>query len=157
MMDAEIARELLKSLDNIAAWLAKISGQLAAQDKATIEQFGRVRDVLDILVAQSLPGSPEVTEEVTVLGGAGVAPTLLIKNDSVPLLRVNITNDDPAQPLWVGTANVLPTMGRVVIAQTTIPYVLPLGAEVWGVCVVGFISVRIEKCYDLLGRIEAGT
>lgn len=155
MMDAEMARELLKRLDNMTAWLAKISGQLAAQDKATIEQFGRVRNILDILAAQSLPGSPEVTEEVTVFGGAGVAPTLLVKNDSVPLLRVNITNDDPAQPLWCGTANVLPSMGRVVIAQTTIPYVLPLGAEVWGICAVGFISVRIERCYDLLAHIEA--
>lgn len=157
MMDAQTAREILIRLDNIAALLAKISGQLAVQDGATIEQFGKVRNVLDILVAQSLPASPETTEEVTVFGGAGISPILLAKNDSVPLLRVNITNDDPAQPLWVGTANVLPTMGRVVIAQTTIPYNLVLGAEVWGICAVGFISVRIEKCYDVLARLEAGT
>lgn len=157
MMDPQLARELIKSLDNITAWLAQISGQLAAQERATVDQFGKVRDVLDILVAQSLPGSPETTEEVTVFGGAGIPPTLLVKNDSVPLLRVNITNDDPAQPLWVGNANVLTTMGRVVLAQTTIPYNMPLGAEVWGICAVGFISVRIERCYDLLARIEAGS
>lgn len=157
MMDPDIARGLLTRLDNITALLTRISGQLAKDDRATIEQFGKVRNVLDILVAQALPGSPETTEEVTVYGGAGVAPTLLVKNDSVPFLRVNITDDDPAQPLWVGTANVLPTMGRVILAQSTVTYVLPLGAEVWGICVVGFISVRIERCYELLGRVEAGT
>ena len=97
------------------------------------------------LIALSLPSSPRLTKAVQVT----TAPTLLATNESVPYLYIVITNDDPAGLLWVGGKDVLSTMGRVVLPQVTIPYVIPRGESVWGVCAAASISVRVSEGFDL--------
>ncbi len=151
-MNDHTARELQTRLDSIAVWLQTISGQLDMQ----LQVLGgdqKTRHLLELLVGQAMPAAPEITREITVT--TGPPPTLLATNESLILRRIDITNDDPAQPLWVGAAGVLPSMGRVVLAQDTIPYVLPMGTSVFGVCVVPTISVRVSDLYNLVALAEA--
>lgn len=100
--------------------------------------------VSEMLLAASLPSAPQLTEEMPV---TTVASRLVI-NESLPLMRVVITNDDGAQPLWISKKGVLRATGRVILAQQSIPFVLPEGGEIWGVCPVPFISVRISLSWD---------
>lgn len=151
-MNDQVARALIERLDANNSFLALISQQLEVQGQKDsggyIQQAGRIQSLLELLVAQIVPSSPEVTLEVTI---NNVTPTLLYRNDSLPFRRIEITDDDPAQMVWLGKRNVSPLNGRVLLAQTTVPYVLPQGDEIWAICVVATVSMRISECYDLVG------
>jgi len=154
-MTDEVARALIERMDVMIAWQAKISAQMDAQSQqlegSYLEQQGKIQSLLDLFASLGLPSSPQLTRELTV--NAATA-TLLYRNDSLPFRRIEITNDDPAQPIWVGKRNVTTQLGRVQIAQTTEPYVLPQGDELWAICVVATLSVRISESYDLLGMTQ---
>jgi hypothetical protein len=140
-MNDQVARALIERADAQISWLTQISRQLAEtkdrQAAGYIQQAGKIQSLLELLVSQIVPASPEVTLEITI---NNVTPTLLYRNDSLPFRRIEITNDDPAQMCWLGKRNVSPLNGRVLLAQTTVPYVLPQGDEVWAICVVATIS-----------------
>ena len=148
--DAQLAREIISRMDRQNDLLAQVLALLAEDRARLTDQFGRVRSILDIVACAGIPASPQNTRELTVTP----APRMLASNESVPLARVDITNDDPAQPLWVSGPNVLVNTGRVILAQTTVPYILPRGTEVWGVCAIAFISVRVSELYNIMGMLE---
>ena len=116
-----------------------------------IEQAGKIQSLLDLFTALALPASPDLTREETI---NAVTPTLVYKNDSLPFTRIEVTNDDPAQFIYIGNRNVSVAIGRVQLAQTTVPYIIPQGAELWAICVVATVSVRISEAYDLLGTTQ---
>lgn len=154
-MDEQTARALLERMDSMVLWLAKVSDQLGAQGEqqssSYIVQAGKIQSMQDLFTALILPSSPEMTREVTV---NAVTPTLLYKNDSLPFARIDVTNDDPAQFMYTGKRNVNIGIGRVQLAQTTEPFIMPQGDELWAICVVATLSVRISEAFDLLGTTQ---
>lgn len=154
-MNDQIARELLNRMDVMIAWLAKVSDQLEQQGQnqssSYIVQAGKLQSMTDLFGGLALPSSPELTREVTI---NAVTPTLLYKNDSLPFARIDVTNDDPAQFIYTGKRNVSVLIGRVQLAQTTEPFILPQGDELWAICVVATVSVRISEAYDLSGTTQ---
>lgn len=154
-MDEQTGRALLERLDVMNAWLAQISGQLATQEEQQtagyIEQAGKIQSLLDLFASLGLPSSPQYTTEVTV---NAVTPTLLYRNDSLPFRRIRVTNDDPAQWIYLGKRNVNIQLGEILMGQTFIDYVLPQGDEMWAICMVATVSVRISEAYDLLGGTQ---
>lgn len=151
----QTARRLIEGLDGVTAWLAKISSQLAAQEAkqagSFIEQAGMIQSLLELLVAETVPSSPAITREETI---NAVTPTLLHRNQSIPYQRITVTNDDPAQMCWIGKRNVSQLNGEVLLAQDQRPYVLPQGDDLWAICAVGTISVRISEGFDLVGMTQ---
>lgn len=154
-MTEEVARAMLQRYDSMILWLTRISSQLEDQgtrlQSTYIEQAGKIQSLLDLFTALALPASPDLTREETI---NAVTPTLLYKNDSLPFTRIEVTNDDPAQFIYTGNRNVSVAIGRVQLAQTTEPYIIPQGAELWAICVIATVSVRISEAYDLLGTTQ---
>lgn len=153
-LDAELVRQLTDRLDQQTVYLQKIAALLETGGYGgglQIEQQGVGFNAQDLLLAMALPSSPARTREVTI---NAVTPTQLAINESQPLIRVDVTNDDPAQMCWLGDRAVLPSMGRVLTAQNTIPYVLLKGREVYAICAVATISMRISEGYDLIGILR---
>ena len=154
-MNDQLARALVERMDAMILWLQKVSGQLGKQGQDSgssyIVQAGKVQSMLDLFAALGLPCSPELTREVTI---NAVTPTLLYKNDSLPFARIDVTNDDAAQFMYTGKRNVSVLIGRVQLAQTTEPFILPQGDELWAICVVATLSVRISEAYDLVGTTQ---
>lgn len=164
-MSQESERLQLIALDAIQGWLSKIYNQLVllngkidslslpeAQSQQAIAQYtagqaGPVSDeFLALLVSQLIPSIPAITREIQV----STIPTLIFVNDSRPYLFITVTNDDPAQQLYVSDRSVSINNGRRINAQATIPYVLPQGTSLYGVCIVGSISVRVAEGYDFV-------
>ena len=155
VFEEQTGRAVLERLDSIITWQARIAELLVQtakqQQSGYIEQAGKIQSLLDLFAGLALPASPNLTREVTI---NAVAPTLLYKNDSLPFRRVEITDDDPAQMCWIGKRNVTQLIGRVLLAQTTVAYVLPEGDELWAICAAATISVRISESFDLLGTTQ---
>lgn len=154
-MDEQTARAMLERMDSIILWLAKVSDQLETQGEqqsgSYIVQAGKIQSMQDLFTALALPSSPDLTREVTI---NAITPTLLYRNDSLPFARIDVTNDDPAQFMYIGKRNVNIGIGRVQLAQTTEAYIMPQGDELWAICVVATLSVRISEGFDLLGTIQ---
>ena len=139
-----IARQLFDRMDSIQTTLIKTLEALTTLvDKNT--------NIMNYLLSNSLPASMLNTVEVTVTP----TPQLLVKNDSLPLMRMRITNDDAAQPLWVGTSNVSNLNGEVIAAGDYRDFSIPQGLSIFGVCVVATISVRLSTLSDPLGELKA--
>jgi len=124
--EEQVAREIIKRLDKQTASLDRIGDLLEKQDRQQsagyIEQAGKLQSLLELLIGQVVPSSPRITGEVTI---NAVTPTRLYENLSLPFQRIEITNDDPAVMCWLGKRNVSAAMGRVLMAQTSVTYVLP--------------------------------
>jgi hypothetical protein len=154
-MDDQIARALLQSLDTTNLWLEQISKQLTVQGEqqqsSYIQQSGQIQSMLDLFAALALPSSPELTREQTI---NAVTPTLLYRNDSLPFARIDVTNDDPAQWVYLGRRNVSVLIGRILMPQQNVPFVIPQGEDVWAICIVATVSLRISEAYDLLGMTQ---
>jgi hypothetical protein len=104
----------------------------------------------ELCLAASMPSAPQRTEEFTV----GNVQVVLAQNESRPLIRVEVTNDDVAQPLWVSQIGVLVATGRVILAQQTAAFVLPEGQRLAGICVIPNISVRVSYGYDFFSILD---
>lgn len=129
--------------DNIRELIEAV--KVSGGGPAAVNVAGMERLLLESLVAASLPSAPRDTHPITV----GILETVLAENESQALLGVEITNDDPAQPLWIGNKGVLVASGRVVRPQETVTKVLPIGKTVYGICVLATISVRVSEAFDL--------
>lgn len=154
-MNDQVARAILKSLDNTNLWLQKISKQLEEQGKQQastyIVQAKQIQSLLDLFAALALPSAPELTREQTI---NAITPTLLYSNDSLPFARIEVTNDDPAQWCYVGRRNVSVAIGRILPAQGTQAHIIPQGEDLWAICIVATVSLRISEAYDFLGRTQ---
>jgi hypothetical protein len=152
--------QIIQRLDGILAWQQRISEQLGQMPVPAIAETGQnvlqtgnqqIDRLLRLLLAQVVQASPARTIEFTI---NNVTPTLIYGNNSSEYQRIEVTNDDPAQPCWIGDRNVTPLSGQVLLAQRTTAYVLPRGAELYTICAVATISVRVAVCYDLVGYLE---
>jgi hypothetical protein len=152
MLTEQLARALIERLDMVIAWLTKLVDQGDVRDQSgLIQQQGRTQSLLDLFASLALPCSPELTREVTI---NAVTPTLIYRNDSLPFARIDVTNDDPAQFMYTGKRNVSVRIGRVQVAQTTEPFIIPQGDELWAICVVATLSCRVSEAYDLVGMAQ---
>ena len=149
---------IAQKLDGILAWQQRISEQIgqiplpaAAQAGQNVLQASQIDKLMRLLLAQVVQASPARTIEFTI---NNVTPTLIFSNNASSYQRIEVTNDDPAQPCWIGDRNVTPLSGQVLLAQQTRAYVLPRGAELYTICTVATISVRVAICYDLVGYLE---
>jgi len=139
-----IARLFLDRLDSIQQTLIEILDVLKTLvDKNT--------NIMNFLISSGLPTGMLSTVEVAITP----TPVLLIKNDSLPLMRIRITNDDAAQPLWVGTNNVSSLNGEVIYAGQFRDFVITQGMSIFGVCVVASIVARLSNLADPLGELKA--
>lgn len=140
--------QIAQSLEEIKVLLRQ-QGSFDTQPGLTSSRY---RDkLLEVLVANCLPSSPAITREFTI---NNVTPSLIYENASRPFQYITITNDDAAQMCWLGGQDVTPGNGRVLLAQTTIPYVMPQGRAIYAICIVATISLRISEGFDFVSLME---
>lgn len=108
-------------------------------------------DELLYITAAALPSTPILTEPLTVT----TTETLLYENQSEPLLRITISNDDIAQPMWIGPQSVRHFTGEIVPGGFWRGFVMPMGSSLWGITDVGFISVRVSLGYNIKAIMDA--
>ena len=120
-------------------------GELYERGGTSIDQQQRTNKLLEIITAANLPSAPEFVQTYTV----GLVETLLASNQSRPLMHVYVTNLNVAQPLLVSKKGVIVSAGGMITARQTTRYVLPVGAELWGVVALGTIQVTVGVGYDI--------
>lgn len=107
--------------------------------------------LMELMLAATIPSAPESTEEFTV----GILEVELARNESLPLMRVEVTNDNVAMPLWVSAKRgVLVTTGRVILAQVTTPFVIAQGHSLWGICPLPNASIRVSRAFDFYNILD---
>lgn len=148
------ARQIIDRLDTQNMLLARLIDVIVQNmgGPGAVQMLGVNRRLLETLVAVTLPSAPRDTQEFTV----GVNEIMLAENGATNLARVTITNDDPAQNLWISGRGVLITTGAIILPQFHESYILPAGSSIWGVCAVATISVRVATGYDLYAEVVQG-
>lgn len=104
----------------------------------------------ELMLAAVVPSAPALTETYRVTS----SETCIASNESIPLMRVEVTNDNIAQPCWVSKKGVLTTSGRRIRAQETVPFVLPRGTQLFAICAIPWISVRVSIAYDFYAILD---
>lgn len=123
---------------------------IQSQGGTAIQRSIATSKVLEVLVAASLPSAPEQVQTYTV----GTQEEPLAKNESMPLMRVSVTNLNVAQPLLVSKKGVVPSAGGIILARGTEHYVLPIGSSLYGIVAVGTILVSVGTGYDIQTRVS---
>lgn len=144
---------VLDRLDTIIELLRFIAGPRPdGADLGTVTQMPRRQNILlEYLSAAALPSTPQNVREITV----GTTEVLLASNESQPLYRVDVHNMNVAQPLIVSKRGVSITAGIQILARQTRPFVLPPGAELYGVVALGTIQVTVSDGYDIRPILDA--
>ena len=124
--------------------------ELYARGGTSAGQAARASKALELLLAATIPSAPENVQTYTV----GTTEVLLASNMSIPLMRVDVTNLNVAQPLLVSKKGVVPTAGAIILARGTKDFVLPIGAELWGIVALGNILVTVGTGYQFQPMIE---
>jgi len=117
----------------------EIAGRETPYELAQDQNF-----LVEQLLAASMPSAPSMTEAYRVSN----IETRIAINESMPLMRVEVTNDNIAQDCWISIRGVLRTTGRLIRVRDTIPFVLPMGASMFAICNIPWISVRVSIGYD---------
>jgi len=125
--------------------------ELFARGGTLGERQRKTNKLLELITAADLPSAPEHVQTYNV----GTAEVLLASNQSRPLMRVDVTNLNVAQPLLVSKKGVIPSAGGMITARQTASYVLPIGAELWGIVNLGAIIVTVGIGYDIRPILEA--
>lgn len=126
-------------------------GALFARGGTAAVQSSRTNKALEIMLAASLPSAPQNVQTYTV----GTAEVLLASNQSMPLMRIDVTNLNVAQPLLVSKKGVVTSAGGIILARDTKNFVLPHGSELWGIVALGTILVTVGVGYDIQPIIAA--
>lgn len=129
------------------------SAELDEQVKGIKTPSDLIRDqnlLMELMIAAVLPSAPSLTETYQVTS----TETCIASNESIPLMRVDVTNDNVAQPCWVSKKGVLTTSGRRIRAQDTVSFVLPQGAQLYAICAIPWISVRVSIGYDFYAILD---
>ena len=113
-------------------------------------QTARQNELLEYLVAAALPSAPENARQMTV----GTTEELLADNESMPLMRVDVTNLDVAQPLLVSKRGVTVLSGIQVVARQTLPFVLPNGAQLFGIVNLGSVNITVSEGYNMRPKLH---
>ena len=139
---------VLDRLDTIIELLQVLAGPAPADGAgvgALSALVGRQSILLEYLFAAVLPSAPLNVRTITV----PTTEVLLASNESQPLMRVDVHNLNVAQPLVVSKRGVQLTSGIQVLARQTMPFVLPPGAELYGVVGLGTIQVTVSDGYNI--------
>lgn len=152
-VDAE--RKGLELLFEIVELLKQIKDQDApAPDPYGVNAYFEDKGnnaTLEMLVAASLPSSPDMQAPVTISPVAGI----IASNQTSGLQYIVVSNDDIAQPMWVGPEGVLNSTGRRIPQRGSVPFVLAPGAALWGICNVATLSARVSRGYPIAGLVGA--
>lgn len=109
------------------------------------------QDTIEAILASLPPSTPILTEPLTVT----TTETLLYENQGEALCRITVSNDDVAQPMWIGPQGVTHLTGEQVPGTTWREFVMPIGSSLWGITDVGFISVRVSLGYNIKAIMNA--
>lgn len=117
-----------------------------------IAQQEKRLDAIKYIIAAALPSTPMVTEPLTI----STTPAVLYENQGEALLRISVSNDDFAQPMWIGPQqSVNHLTGARIPGTEWRDFVMPVGSKLWGVTDVGFISARISLGYNIKLLMDA--
>lgn len=130
-------RLLFERLDEL---IAILSGQNTVFDEQ-----------LKGLVAGCVPMAPNASITIQV----GTTATFLIENTVLSLMRIEITNDDFAQGLYIGNRDLVMPGGRLVQPQETVVYELRKGQKLYGIVAVANINVIISYDESSYGAVTA--
>ncbi len=120
-------------------------GPLYQAGKTSVGQAAKTNEALELLLSAALPSAPANVTTITV----GISEILLANNESAPLMRVDVTNLNVAQPLTISKRGVGLNSGQLVLARQTVPYVLPMGAQLYGVVALGTIVVAVSVGHQM--------
>lgn len=119
-------------------------------DELARELLKEIR-INNILLAASLPSAPEISSLVTV----NITPTPIFENVSRSILHLKITNNDPAQPIFLGGPGVTVGDGEQLLAQQSVIFTLGYGQRLFAVCfVAGILPTRISQGFDFLTALR---
>jgi hypothetical protein len=122
----EIEREKRKRLDRIIELLE------SQEQKNDL--------VLRALTSAIVDMAPRATQTITV----GITPTFLVENTIQSLMRVEITNDDFGQNLYVANRDVIIPGGRLIGPQDTYVCNLRKGQKLYGIVLVATINAIVS-------------
>ena len=146
-------RQVIERLDRSNAILLQIA-QGAGLGVQVIEGqqplLGQISEMLQYLTAAIVQSAARNNRVVPVLP----TPTPLAQNESEPLLQVEITNDNLAQPIWLGGENVLMGTGRRLQPMTSVTRTLPAGSSLWAVCNVGIVNAIVAEGFNLVAGLR---
>ena len=126
-------------------------GELYTSKGTPADLARRTNKAMELMLAATIPSAPENVQTYTV----GTTEVLLASNMSTPLMRVDVTNLNVAQPLLVSKKGVVPTAGAIILSRDTKPFVLPIGAELYGIVNLGNILVTVGTGYQFEPVITA--
>lgn len=136
----EQQRQILERLD-------KIIKMLESQASSPLDL------ALLAMISTALPSAPNRSSLVVV----GTTPMVLAENSTLSVMRVEITNDDVAQQIYVDcNPDVLLTNGRRINAQQTIPYTINKGRILYGICIIGTVNTRVAFSQSPLSALREG-
>lgn len=130
-------RNMLERLDEL---IAILSGNNTVFDEQ-----------LKGLVAGCVPMAPNASITIQV----GTTATFLVENTVLSLMRVEITNDDFAQGLYIGNRDLIMPGGRLIQPQDTIVYELRKGQKLYGIVAVANINVIVSYNESSYGAVTA--
>ena len=107
---------------------------------------------LQQLVSSAIESSPNSVVGMNIT----TVPALVARNDSIPIMTINIANLDPAQPCWIGLDMVTIANGRVIQPRDNLTVAIPQGKELYAVCDVGFIQICVSKLHNLYSQLRQG-
>lgn len=124
--------------------------KLYANGGTTAQQSKRLNLLLEYLIAASLPSAPENVRPMVI----GTTEAQLAENQSQPLMRVDVSNLNVAQPLRVSKQGVSLTSNMQVLARQTVPFVLPVGSKLYGIVELGTIEITVSQGYDIQPMLD---
>lgn len=154
MMDQAVLVGMLDGLRRLITQndlIISLLEQVVDQGAKLTEAQDQTMDIVAFMVAASLNSAPRNTTGYVV----GVAQTVLAENQSEPLMMIEITNHDPAQALEIGNDGVTILAGHEVAPLTTVPFQLPQGQRLFGVCTAATINVSVALLYPPIQLVNA--
>lgn len=125
--------------------------QIAAQQQVLTASQDKTMELVAMLVATSLNSAPRTTTGIPV----ATTQTLLAENQSEPLMMIEITNHSAAQALQIGNDGVTILAGHEVAPFATVPFQLPMGQRIFGVCTAATINVSVAILYPPIQLVNA--
>lgn len=145
LLDA--VRTMIGQMDIIIDLLKRLAGSegdMVGLQEATME-------LVAMMIGATMNAAPRTTLPIVV----GTTETVLAQNESEPLMLIGVTNHDPAQAIQVGSQGVTILAGSEVPPLTTVPFVLPLGRTLFGICTAATVNVSVAMRYPPIDLVNA--
>ena len=105
---------------------------------------------MEAMMGAAMNSAPKIQETFQV----ALTPVLLQENESEVYVTFEITNDSVAASLWIGPAGVSATEGRRIPPTQTERFMLPQGAQCWGVTNAAPIAIRVSQGYTVSAEVR---